>query len=57
MSKSDNPYYRHRFPPEVISHAIWLYHRCTLSGRDIEEMLAFRGVQISYESEEEGGRS
>ncbi|MCU7814523.1 MAG: DDE-type integrase/transposase/recombinase [Candidatus Thiodiazotropha sp. (ex Rostrolucina anterorostrata)] len=50
MSKSDNPYYRHRFPPEVISHAIWLCHRFTLSFRDIEEMLAVRGVQTSYES-------
>ncbi|MEW8030351.1 MAG: IS6 family transposase, partial [Candidatus Thiodiazotropha sp.] len=35
MSKSDSPYYRHRFPPEVISHAVWLYHRFTLSFRDI----------------------
>jgi putative transposase len=37
-------------PPEVISHAIWLYHRFTLSFRDIEEMLAIRGIQTSYES-------
>jgi putative transposase len=50
MSKSDTPYYRHRFPPEVISHAVWLYHRFTLSFRDIEEILAIRGIQTSYES-------
>ena len=50
MSRSTNPYYRHRFPPEVISHAVWLYHRFTLSFRDIEEILAIRGIQTSYES-------
>ncbi|MEL0583976.1 MAG: IS6 family transposase [Candidatus Thiodiazotropha sp. (ex. Lucinoma kazani)] len=50
MNKSDNPYYRHRFPLEVISHAVWLYHRFTLSFRDIEEILAIRGIQTSYES-------
>ena len=50
LNKSDNPYYRHRFPPEVISHAVWLYHRFTLSFRDIEEILAIRGNQTSYES-------
>jgi len=50
MSKSTNPYYRHRFPPEVISHAVLLYHRFTLSFRDIEEILAIRGIHTSYES-------
>lgn len=50
MSKSNNPYSRYRFPPEVISHAVWLYHRFTLSFRDIEEFLAIRGIQTSYES-------
>jgi len=40
MSKSNNPYSRYRFPPEVISYAVWLYHRFTLSFRDIEELLA-----------------
>ncbi|MEW8028205.1 MAG: IS6 family transposase [Candidatus Thiodiazotropha sp.] len=49
-SLQDCPYYRHRFPPEVISHAVWLYHRFTLSFRDIEEILAIRGIQTSYES-------
>ena len=41
---------RHRFPPDVIRHAIWLYFRFTLSFRDVEEMLAERGVNLSYET-------
>ena len=43
-------YRRHRFPPEIIQHAIWLYLRFTLSYRDIEELLAERGLDISYET-------
>jgi putative transposase len=43
-------YKRHRFPPEVIAHAVWLYYRFALSFRDIEEMLASRGVTVSYEA-------
>ena len=43
-------YKRHRFPPEVIAHAVWLYYRFTLSFRDVEEMLASRGVTVSYEA-------
>ncbi len=35
---------RHRFPPEIIRHSIWLYARFTLSYRDVEEMLAERGL-------------
>ena len=41
-------YRRHRFPPEVIQEAIWLYLRFTLSYRDVEELLAARGLDISY---------
>ena len=41
-------YHRHRFPPEIIQHAIWLYLRFTLSYRDVEELLAERGLDISY---------
>jgi transposase-like protein len=37
-------YRRHRFPAEIIQHAIWLYLRCTLSYRDVEELLAERGL-------------
>ena len=41
---------RHRYPSAIISHAVWLYHRFTLSFRDIEELLAIRGIQTFYES-------
>ena len=37
-------YRRHRFPPEIISHVVWLYQRFTLSFRDVEDLLAERGV-------------
>src|SRR5947208_762853 len=43
-------YCRHRFPPAVIQHAIWLYLRFTLSYRDVEELLAERGLEVSYET-------
>src|SRR5271163_1086967 len=43
-------YRRHRFPPIVIQHAVWLYLRFTLSYRDVEELLAERGLDVSYES-------
>jgi putative transposase len=39
---------RHRFPAEVIQHAVWLYFRFTLSIRDVEELLAQRGIEVSY---------
>src|SRR5438552_18924246 len=42
-------YRRHRFPPAIIQHAIWLYLRFTLSYRDVEELLAERGFDVSYE--------
>jgi putative transposase len=41
---------RHRFPPDVIRHAVWLYLRFTLSIRDVEELLAQRGVEVSREA-------
>ena len=40
----------HRFPPAVICHAVWLYFRFTLSFRDLEELLAERGIDVSYET-------
>jgi len=43
-------YRRHRFPPPIIHHAIWLYLRFTLSYRDVEELLAERGLDLSYET-------
>ena len=49
--KTDRGCYRgYRFPPEIISHAVWLYHRFSLSFRDVEELLAERGVVVSYET-------
>ena len=43
-------YARHRFPPDVIRHAVWLYLRFTLSYRDVEDLLAQRGLMVSSES-------
>ena len=43
-------YKRHRFPPEVIRQAVWLYFKFTLSLRDVEEVLAERGIDVSYET-------
>jgi putative transposase len=43
-------YRRHRFPAEIIQHAIWLYLRFTLSYREVEELLAERGLDVSYET-------
>src|SRR5271166_790881 len=40
----------HRFPPPIIQHAIWLYLRFTLSYRDVEDLLAERGLDLSYET-------
>ncbi|MCH2458825.1 MAG: IS6 family transposase [Henriciella sp.] len=41
---------RHRFPPDIIRHAVWLYARLALSCRDVEDLLAKRGLDISYET-------
>jgi putative transposase len=43
-------YKRHRFPKQIISHAVWLYYRFPLSYRDVEEMLHRRGITVSYEA-------
>jgi len=45
-----NTYKRHRFPPDIISYAVWLYYRFNLSHRDIEDLLAERGITVSYET-------
>src|SRR5438876_11243459 len=50
MRTSVSLYHRHRFPAEIISHCVWLYFRFALSFRDVEEMLAMRGVSLSYET-------
>ncbi len=50
MKKSTTLYKRHRFPSEIIQYAVWLYYRFNLSHRDIEDLLAVRGIVVSYES-------
>ena len=50
MNNYTPSYHGYRFPPEIISHAIWLYHRFCLSFRDVEDLLAERGIIVSYES-------
>ena len=49
-NRAMNTYKRHRFPPEIISYAVWLYHRFNLSHRDVEDLLAERGITVSYET-------
>jgi putative transposase len=48
MKKPPDPHYRHRFPAELISHAVWLYHVFSLSFRDVEPLP--RSIFVSYES-------
>jgi putative transposase len=50
MSAPKPTYYRYRFPSEIISHGVWLYHRFSLSFREVEDLLAEQGIQVSYES-------
>ncbi len=50
VQQSASLYKRHRFPGEVISHAVWLYSRFLLSYRDVKELLAERGIAVSYET-------
>ncbi len=50
MNAKTPNYHGYRFPPEIISHAVWLYYRFCLSFRDVEDLLAERGVIVSYET-------
>jgi putative transposase len=50
MTRQPPSYHGYRFPPEIISHAVWLYHRFCLSFRDAEDLLAQRGVTVTYET-------
>lgn len=43
-------YKRHRFPPEIIQHVVWLYHRFNMSNRYVKDLMAERGISVSYES-------
>ncbi len=47
MKHKTPSYQRHRFPSEIISHAVWLYHRFCLSFREVEEFLAQRGLTMA----------
>jgi putative transposase len=48
--KNTNIYAGYRYPPQIISHAVWRYHRFALSLCDIEELLAARSITVSYET-------
>jgi putative transposase len=48
--KNQNIYKRYRFPPQIIQYAVWLYYRFNLSHRDIEDLLAERGINVTYET-------
>jgi len=50
MNSQTPAYHGYRFPPEIISHAVWLYYRFSLSFRDVEDLLAGRGITVTYES-------
>jgi putative transposase len=50
MTSQAPNYHGYRFPPEIISHAIWLYHRFGLSFRDVEDLLAQRDITVTYET-------
>jgi len=50
MKNAEQLYHGYRFPSEIISQAVWLYHRFCLSLRDVEDLLAERGMAVSYES-------
>jgi putative transposase len=57
MSQPSVTYKRHRFPPQIIAHAVWLYYRFPLSLRLVEEMLLERGITVSYETIRRWGSS
>src|SRR5262245_59482213 len=50
MRNSRSRYHGHRFPPQIISYAVWVYHRFCMSFRDVEDLLAERGIIVSYEA-------
>ncbi|MDX8529261.1 IS6 family transposase, partial [Mesorhizobium sp. MSK_1335] len=50
MNAATVSYKRHRFPPQIIAPAVWLYYRFPLSQRLAEEMLLERGIVVSYET-------
>ena len=56
MNKLTPSYRRHRFSSEIIRHAVWLYHCFCISFREVEELLAIRGVTVTYETVPHGSQ-
>jgi putative transposase len=54
MKKPPDPYYRHRLPADLISHAVWLYHVFTLSFLDVELLLSKRGIFVFLRASDRG---
>ena len=54
MTNESPSYHGYRFPPEIIGHAVWLYHRFSLSFRDTEDLLAQRGVTLDEDGDVSG---
>ena len=50
MKTQTNPYSGYRYPNQIISHSVWLYYRFALSYRNVEELLAARGIIVTYET-------
>src|SRR5215467_7787091 len=50
MKTARSRYRGHRFPPEIVSYAVWVYHRFCMSFRDVEDLLAERGIIVSFEA-------
>ena len=50
MTNQPQSYHGYRFPPEIISHAVWLYYRFCLSFRDAADLLVHRSIVVSYET-------
>ena len=50
VTAASSSYKGHRYPPEIIAHCVWLYHRFPLSFREVEELMLVRGVIVTYET-------
>ena len=50
MNVRPSLYKRHRFAPEILQYVVWLYHRFNLSSRDVEDLMAERVIEVSYEA-------
>jgi transposase-like protein len=50
LSANTERYKNHCFPSDIIRHGVWRYYRCTLSSRDVQELLCARGIGVTYEA-------